>query len=89
MAIGAKGDDHEEIERLFTEELDVLSTTGGIFYHAGLKRLIRVKAGKIMTCVDRPERTVIFCIITNNLFLRLTFCLFFQKKKKKKKKKKN
>jgi hypothetical protein len=66
MAIGAKGDDHKEIERLFTEELEALSRMGGVFFHGGLKRRIRVKVGKIMTCVDRPERTAMFRIGDHN-----------------------
>ena len=30
-----------------------------MFYHGGLKRIIKVKMGKLLLCVDRPERTSI------------------------------
>jgi hypothetical protein len=66
MAIGAKGDDHSDIEELFAKELESLSKEGGTFYHGGLKRLIRVKVGKILLCVDRPERAAIFRIGDHN-----------------------
>jgi hypothetical protein len=60
MAIGGKGDDHEDVEKIFTKELEELSTTGRTFFHGGMNKLIRVKAGMLVTCVDRPERTKLF-----------------------------
>jgi len=60
MAISGKGENHSEIERLFANELELLSKDGAMFYHGGLKEIIRVKVGKLMTCVDRPERTSMF-----------------------------
>jgi hypothetical protein len=60
MAISGKGEDHSVVEKIFADELDMLSTTGKLFYHGGMKTMIRVKLGKLLTCVDRPERTTIF-----------------------------
>ena len=37
--------------------MEILSTKGGVFYHGGLKHLIWVKLGKLLVCVDHPERT--------------------------------
>ena len=65
MAIGAKGDDHSEVERLLAADLGELSL-GKKFYHGGLKRLVNVKIGKINTCVDRPERSSIFHVGDHN-----------------------
>ena len=62
MAISSKGDDHSEIEQIFSEEINKLSTIGSHFYHGTLKKIIKVKLGKILTCVDRPERTSMFQI---------------------------
>jgi len=60
MAIGQKGDDHQEIDKIFEEELRVLSTAGKCFYHGGRREIIRVKAGTVCVCVDRPERASIY-----------------------------
>jgi len=60
MAIGQKGDDHQEIDKLFEEELEVLTKHGKTFYHGGRKELIRVKAGTVCVCVDRPERAALY-----------------------------
>ena len=62
MAIGQKGDDHQEIDKIFEEELSVLSSTGRDFYHGGRKEIIRVKAGTVCVCVDRPERASLYQI---------------------------
>ena len=63
MAIGQKGDDHQQIDKLFEEELSGLSSPGGkTFYHGGRRELIRVKAGKVCVCVDRPERASLYQI---------------------------
>ena len=37
-----------------------------MFYHGGLKRIIKVKMGKLLLCVDRPERTSILQIGDHN-----------------------
>jgi hypothetical protein len=60
MAIGSKGEDHDFIEKFFTEELKELSSVGGYFFYAALSRIVRVKAGILIACVDRPERTKMF-----------------------------
>jgi len=60
MALGQKGDDHGEIDKLFEEELRVLSGQGKIFYHGGRRELIKVKAGTVCVCVDRPERASLY-----------------------------
>ena len=56
MAIGQKGDDHQEINQIFEKEMRMLSVQGKTFYHGGRKEFIRVKAGTVCVCVDRPER---------------------------------
>lgn len=66
MALGSKGDDHEELEKIFVEELKALLNEGRDFFVAALKRKIRVKAGIVTTCVDRPERTKQFSIGDHN-----------------------
>lgn len=66
MAVGQKGDDHQEIEELFESELAVLASEGGTFYHGGRKELIYVKAGKVGVCVDRPERASLYQIGDHN-----------------------
>ena len=60
MAIGQKGDDHQEIDKLFEEEMKQLSAQGQTFYHGGRKEIIKVKAGKVCVCVDRPERSSLY-----------------------------
>ena len=62
MALGQKGDDHGEIDKLFEEELSVLSDQGKTFYHGGRRELIKVKAGTVCVCVDRPERASLYQI---------------------------
>ena len=37
-----------------------------MFYHGGLKRLIKVKMEKLLLCVDRPERTSILQVGDHN-----------------------
>ena len=65
--LGSKGDDHDPVEELFTEDLSRLSSGAGMkFYHGGLNRIINVKAGVLTTCVDRPERTKLFGIGDHN-----------------------
>ena len=66
MSLSCKGDDHSVVEDIFQKELEILSTTGGVFYHGGFKRLIRVKLGKLLVCVDRPERTSLLQVGDHN-----------------------
>ena len=67
IAIGSRGDDHEEIEDLLNGQLRQLGDMNGKkMYHGGLNRIIQVKAGIVATCVDRPERTKLFQIGDHN-----------------------
>ena len=66
MSLSSKGEDHSEIEIEFQKELDALSNEGKMFYHGGLKRIIKVKMGKLLLCVDRPERTSILQVGDHN-----------------------
>ena len=50
----------------FQEELNALSNDGKMFYHGGLKRIIKVKMGKLLFCVDQPERTSILQVGDHN-----------------------
>ena len=59
MLLSCKGEDHSEIEMGFHNELNALSNEGKMFYHGGLKCIIKVKMGKVLLCVDKPERTSI------------------------------
>jgi len=60
MALSRKGDDHSEVERILAQELKTLSTKGMTAYHGGLRKIIKVKVGKLLNCVDRPEKTSLF-----------------------------
>jgi hypothetical protein len=60
MALAGKGDDHFEVEQIFADELKKLSTVGMYAYHGGLKKIIKVKVGRLLNCVDRPEKTSMF-----------------------------
>ena len=66
MSLSYKGEDHSEIEMEFQEELNALSNEGKMFYHGGLKRIIKVKMGKLLVCVDRAERTSILHVGDHN-----------------------
>ena len=66
MSLSCKGEDHSEIKIEFQKELDALSNHGKMFYHGGLKRIIKVKMGKLLLWVDRPERTSILQIGDHN-----------------------
>ena len=52
MSLSCKGEDHSEREMLFHNELNVLSNEGKMFYHGGLKHIIKAKMGKLLLCVD-------------------------------------
>jgi hypothetical protein len=60
MALSRKGDDHSKVEEILAQELKTLMTEGMTAYHGGLRKLINVKVGKLLNCVDRPERTSIY-----------------------------
>ena len=60
MAISCKGDDHSEAEKLFTSQMLELENKPHVFYHGGMKRMIKVRLANLSTCVDRPERTSMF-----------------------------
>ena len=66
MAISAKGEDHSEIEGIYVKQMNILATEGKYFYHGGLRRIIKVKAGLLSDCVDRPERTSMLRIGDHN-----------------------
>ena len=66
MAISAKGEDHTQVERIFEQELKSLSNSTKQFYHGGLKKVLKVKAGKLSACVDRPERSSMFQVGDHN-----------------------
>ena len=66
MSLSGKGEDHSEIGMLFHNELNVLLNKGKMFYHGGLKRIIKVKMGKLLLCVDQPERTSILQVGDHN-----------------------
>ena len=66
MSLSSKGEDHSEIEMQFHNELNALPNEGKMFYYGGLKRIIKVKMGKLLLCVDRPERTSILQVGDHN-----------------------
>ena len=66
MSLSCKGEDHSEIEMEFQKELNSLSNEGKMFYHGGLMHIIKVKMGKLLLCVDQPERTSILQVGDHN-----------------------
>ena len=66
MSLSCKGEDHSEIKIQFQKELNALSNDGKMFYHGGLKRIMKVKMGNLLLCVDRPERTSILQVGDHN-----------------------
>ena len=66
ISLSCKGEDHSEIEMEFHNELNALSNEGKMFYHGGLKHIIKVKMGKLLLNVDRPERTSILQVGDHN-----------------------
>ena len=66
MSLSCKREDHSEIEMEFHKGLKALSNEGKMFCHGGLKRIIKVKMGKLLLCVDRPERTSILQVGDHN-----------------------
>ena len=65
MSFANQSDEHESIEQFLSEELKDLKV-GKFFYHGALRKRIKVKAGILCTCVDRPERTKIFKVGDHN-----------------------
>ena len=56
MWLSSKGEDHSEIEIQFQKELNALSNKGKMFYHGGLKRIIKVKMGNFFfVLIDQKE----------------------------------
>ena len=66
MSLLCKGEDHLEIEMEFQKELDALSNEGKMFYHGCLKHIIKVMMGKLLLCVNQPERTSILQVGDHN-----------------------
>ena len=66
MAISAKGEDHSHVETFFENEMKSLSEEGSLFYHGGKRKVIKVKAGRLSVCVDRPERSSMFQVGDHN-----------------------
>ena len=66
MGLSSKGDDHRQIEEIMANELDLLSSVGMQVYHGGLRKVIRIKVGKLLISIDRPERTSMFNIGDHN-----------------------
>ena len=66
MAIASKGEDHSEIEKLVQADIQRLSEEGMNAYHGGLKQIVKVKVGRLVTCVDRPEKTSMFRVGDHN-----------------------
>ena len=56
MSLSCKGEDHSEIKIEYQKELNALSNEGKMFYHGDLKHIIKVKMGKLLFCVDQPEK---------------------------------
>ena len=66
LSLPCKGDDHSAVKDIFQKELEILSTKSGVFYHGGLKCLIWVKLGKLLVCVDSPQRTSLLQVGDHN-----------------------
>ena len=66
MALGAKGDDHSVIEKSLLQEIQGFNSAGHDIFHGGLKKVVRVRLGKLVTGVDRPERTAMFSVGDHN-----------------------
>jgi hypothetical protein len=66
MGMSCKGDVHSVVEVVFGPQVQELTDHPHLFYHGGVKKLIRVKAGKLSTCVDSPERSSMFHVGDHN-----------------------
>ena len=58
IAVGRSSSPHEEVERLFADDLRKLAnaTDGRLFYHGATKRNVRVHAELNVSLMDQPER---------------------------------
>ena len=57
IAIGPKKNDHEKVEMRFAKELESFKSSPlPLFYHGGLKRMVRVYVDILLTMQDQPER---------------------------------
>ena len=65
MSFANQTDEHETLEQVLSMELKDLKA-GKFFYHGALRKCVKVKAGILCTCVDRPERTKIFNVGDHN-----------------------
>ena len=66
MGLGAKGDDHSSVEKALLDEMQKFNAAGHKLFHGGLKRIVHVKLGKLVTGIDRPERTSMFGVGDHN-----------------------
>ena len=62
MGLGAKNDDHSQVEKAPLNEMEIFNTTGYDIFHGGMQRIVRVKLGKRVTGIDRPKRTSMFAV---------------------------
>ena len=62
MAISSKGDDHTVVEEIFAEAQHKLRTEGMTAYSGTLRKIVKVKLGKFIVNVDRPEKSSTFRI---------------------------
>ena len=56
MSMSGKSEDHSIIDKIYSEEIRLLTNTGKMFYHGGRNEMIKVKLGKLIICVDRPGK---------------------------------
>ena len=66
MSLSCKGEDHSRIEMEFQKELNSLSNEGKMFYHGGLKRMIKVKMGNFFFVLIDQKRTSILQVGEHN-----------------------
>jgi hypothetical protein len=67
VAVGPKGSDHEEVERLFMEELESLRKVDGCLCYVKQRgKVIPVFAKVIATLGDQPERRAMNCMMAGN-----------------------
>ena len=70
MSLSCKGEDYSEIEMGFHNELNAISNEGKMFYHGGLKRIIKVKMGNFFfVLIDQKQLPYYKFVITMEHFL--------------------